>query len=92
MAFQSSASKLYANIWNNYSIELLMVLMVAMQRVMPRYFFCLLRLWIRVDDVLFRIVDTRFYHEYGTNEIIREWSSKEAPWEKVEQVCTLITI
>lgn len=46
-------------------------------RVMPSSFFILLRFYLRVDDVLVRINDTRVYHECGTNYILREFSSKE---------------
>jgi type 2A phosphatase activator TIP41 len=53
-------------------------------RVMPQYWFCLLRQWIRVDDVLFRVLDCRMYCEYGSNRILRECTRREAPWSVVE--------
>ncbi|KAF9954776.1 hypothetical protein BGZ72_004283 [Mortierella alpina] len=46
-------------------------------RVMPSCFFILLRFFLRVDDVLFRIYDTRVYHQFGTNSVLRECSSRE---------------
>ncbi|CAO3574437.1 unnamed protein product [Mortierella alpina] len=46
-------------------------------RVMPSCFFILLRFFLRVDDVLFRIYDTRVYHQFGTNTVLRECSSRE---------------
>jgi len=46
-------------------------------RVMPSSFFALLRFFLRVDDVLIRINDTRLYHEAGWDHILREYSSKE---------------
>jgi len=46
-------------------------------RVMPTSFFVLLRFFLRVDDVLIRINDTRIFHEAGTDYILREYSSKE---------------
>ncbi|KAF9181219.1 hypothetical protein BGZ51_005579 [Haplosporangium sp. Z 767] len=46
-------------------------------RVMPSCFFILLRFFLRVDDVLFRIYDTRVYHRFGTDTVIRECSSRE---------------
>ncbi|KAG0263271.1 hypothetical protein DFQ27_001846 [Actinomortierella ambigua] len=46
-------------------------------RVMPSCFFILLRFFLRVDDVLFRIYDTRIYHRFGTNHVLRECSVKE---------------
>lgn len=54
-------------------------------RVMPSYWFCLLRQWIRVDDVLYRILDTRLFLEFGTNQILRESSTREAPWSAIER-------
>ncbi|CAM0141466.1 Tap42 interacting protein [Umbelopsis sp. WA50703] len=52
-------------------------------RVMPSCFFLLLRFFLRVDDVLFRVNDTRIYHQFGTNHIIREYSSKEEHYNAV---------
>jgi len=52
-------------------------------RVMPSSFFLLLRFFLRVDNVLVRINDTRVYHEAGTNFILREFSSKE---KKVQEL------
>ncbi|BFZ09862.1 hypothetical protein BsWGS_12901 [Bradybaena similaris] len=46
-------------------------------RVMPTSFFVLMRLFVRVDQVLIRVNDTRLYHEAGTDFMIREYSSKE---------------
>uniref|UniRef100_A0A2C9LMD1 TIP41-like protein n=1 Tax=Biomphalaria glabrata TaxID=6526 RepID=A0A2C9LMD1_BIOGL len=40
-------------------------------------FFILLRLFVRVDQVLIRMNETRFYHEGGTNFILREFTSRE---------------
>lgn len=46
-------------------------------RVMPSSFFVLLRFFLRVDNVLVRVNDTRLYHEAGMNFLLREYSSKE---------------
>jgi len=46
-------------------------------RVMGSSFFALLRFFLRVDNVLVRIHDTRVYHEAGNNFLLREYSSKE---------------
>jgi type 2A phosphatase activator TIP41 len=56
------------------------------KRVMPSCFFLLLRFFLRVDDVLFRVNDTRIYHQFGTNHIIREYSSKEEHYNAVRSV------
>ncbi|GAB5586633.1 Tap42 interacting protein [Umbelopsis nana] len=53
-------------------------------RVMPSCFFVLLRFFLRVDDVLFRINDTRIYHEFGTDCVIREYTSKEEHFAAVK--------
>jgi type 2A phosphatase activator TIP41 len=37
-------------------------------------YFGLLRHYIRVDDVVVRIFDTRIYHEFGKNYVLREFS------------------
>jgi len=52
-------------------------------RVMPSSFFLLLRFFLRVDDVLVRINDTRVYHEAGTDFVLREFLSKE---KKVQEL------
>ncbi|XP_046334004.1 TIP41-like protein [Haliotis rufescens] len=52
-------------------------------RVMPSSFFVLLRFFMRVDNVMIRINDTRIYHEGGQNYILREFTSKD---DKVENL------
>ncbi|OWF51675.1 TIP41-like protein [Mizuhopecten yessoensis] len=46
-------------------------------RVMPTSFFILMRLFLRVDNVMVRINDTRLYHEAENNYILREFSSRD---------------
>ncbi|KAH9499031.1 hypothetical protein Btru_005469 [Bulinus truncatus] len=46
-------------------------------RVMPTSFFILLRFFVRVDKVLIRMNDTRFYHEAGNNFVLREFTCRE---------------
>ncbi|EIW71122.1 hypothetical protein M231_01757 [Tremella mesenterica] len=53
-------------------------------RVMPHAWFVLARLFIRVDQVLFRIFDVRLYHAFGTEEVIREAWGMEADYEMVK--------
>merc|ERR1712111_211964 len=47
-------------------------------RVMPSGFFVLLKFYLRVDDTLVRVNETRIYHEKATNTILREYIEKEA--------------
>jgi len=42
-------------------------------RVMNDCFFGLLRHYLRVDEVLIRVYDTRIYHEFDKNYILREF-------------------
>lgn len=46
-------------------------------RVMPTFFFVLCRYWLRVDGVLFRVHDTRHYHEFGSGCIVVETTRRE---------------
>jgi type 2A phosphatase activator TIP41 len=45
-------------------------------RVMNDCFFGLLRCYLRVDEVMIRIYDTRIYHTFGSNFIIRDFTVK----------------
>jgi len=55
-------------------------------RVMPSGFFILQRFSLRVDDVLYRFYDTRVYHRFETNKIIKEYSSREFEYNHVSKV------
>merc|ERR1712000_222686 len=52
-------------------------------RVMPTCFFLLCRLFIRVDDVMFRVLETRVYHQFGTTDVLREITHREATYEQL---------
>jgi len=45
---------------------------------MPASFFILLRYFLRIDNVMLRMNDTRYYHEFGSDFILREYTSREA--------------
>jgi type 2A phosphatase activator TIP41 len=49
-------------------------------RVMPSCFFALQRLFIRVDDVMFRVFETRLYHEFGKPFVVRESQRRESTY------------
>ncbi|KAK4886680.1 hypothetical protein RN001_002951 [Aquatica leii] len=53
-------------------------------RVMPSSFFVLLRYFLRVDGVLVRINDTRYFHDFATNYVLREYTNKESPVQKLQ--------
>lgn len=53
-------------------------------RVMGTFVFVLVRFWLRVDGVLFRVIDHRYYHEFESSYIIRESCTKEASWDDVQ--------
>jgi len=52
-------------------------------RVMPTYFFVLMRFYLRVDNVLVRINDTRLFHEAGSNYVLREYTTRESKVESL---------
>lgn len=54
-----------------------------LQRVMPSSYFILLRYFLRVDNVLVRINDTRIFHDFTTNYILREFTNKESSIHKL---------
>lgn len=47
------------------------------QRVMPSSFFVLLRFFLRVDNVMVRINDTRVFHDFKTDYVLREYTNRE---------------
>lgn len=52
-------------------------------RVMPHSFFILLRYFLRIDNVMLRVNDTRIFHEFGKNYLLREYTSREAKVENI---------
>lgn len=52
-------------------------------RVMPSGFFILLRFYLRVDNVLIRMNDTRIHHEVGKSYMLRDYCSRES------QICDI---
>jgi len=52
-------------------------------RVMPERLLLLSRFFLRVDNVIFRIRDTRVYIEFNENLIIREYKEQEANYQDV---------
>ncbi|KAF2475670.1 TIP41-domain-containing protein [Lindgomyces ingoldianus] len=55
-------------------------------RVMPARLLLLSRFFMRLDDVVFRIRDTRVFVEFATGEVIREYTAREEKYEVVRKV------
>ena len=47
-------------------------------RSMDDSFFILVRNYVRVDGVRVRVLDTRLYHNFQSNYILRQFTHKEA--------------
>lgn len=45
---------------------------------MPGTFYILLRYFLRIDNVLLRVNDTRIYNEFGKDYLLLEYTSREA--------------
>lgn len=54
-------------------------------RVMPERLLLLQRFFMRLDNVVFRIRDTRVYIEFATGKVIREYIEKEETYHDVLQ-------
>lgn len=50
---------------------------------MPKCFLVLLRYWLRVDNVIIRVRDTRLYHEFGHDHVLKHCEDREAKWEEL---------
>ncbi|CAL5874872.1 uncharacterized protein PFLUO_LOCUS9174 [Penicillium psychrofluorescens] len=54
-------------------------------RVMPGRLLLLSRFFMRLDNVLIRLRDTRVYVDFESHEVIREYQAKEGEYEKIRQ-------
>ena len=61
-------------------------------RVMPTFWFLLVRHVVRVDEVLIRRIDHRFFHEFGQKFISSETSLFEAAWSELRSPLTHDTL
>lgn len=52
-------------------------------RIMDDCFLVLLRSYVRVDHMVVRILDTRIFHEFGTNSLIRDFQDRESTYSKL---------
>ena len=53
-------------------------------RVMKDCYFILLRSYIRIDHVIVRILDTRIFHKFTDNFLIRDFSHREATYSQLK--------
>lgn len=63
---------------------------LARVRVMPTFLFVLVRFCLRVDNVLFRVHDTRLFHSFASDPplVVRETAGWEAPYNSVKRKLT----
>ncbi|KAF2433562.1 TIP41-domain-containing protein [Tothia fuscella] len=54
-------------------------------RVMPARLLLLTRFFLRLDDVILRIRDTRVFVEFKTGQVIREYTAREEKYETLKQ-------
>jgi len=55
-------------------------------RVMPARLLLLSRFFLRLDDVIFRVRDTRVYVEFETGKVMRDYCMMEGPYGKLKEV------
>lgn len=54
-------------------------------RVMPARLLLLSRFFMRLDNVLLRVKETRLFIEFGSGEVIREYSEREKEYEAIRE-------
>eukprot|EP01129_Flabellula_baltica_P015335 TRINITY_DN76_c0_g2_i1.p2 TRINITY_DN76_c0_g2~~TRINITY_DN76_c0_g2_i1.p2 ORF type:complete len:229 (-),score=44.95 TRINITY_DN76_c0_g2_i1:1515-2201(-) len=62
--------------------------LVVFIRVMPTCFYVLMRYFLRVDGVLFRTHETRLFHSFSSDYLIREYTVKELSHDKLVTALT----
>ncbi|KAG8223203.1 hypothetical protein J437_LFUL000369 [Ladona fulva] len=67
------------------------VKIVSDNRVMPNEFFILHRYFLRIDGVLIRICDTRIYHDFETNYLLREFTSRQSSIRDLKVPASMLT-
>lgn len=61
-------------------------------RVMPDRMLLLCRLFMRLDNVLVRIRDTRIYVDFNMKKVIKDYTEKEGTFDKAKQVGRLTVV
>jgi len=52
-------------------------------RVMESFVLILYRFFLRIDHVMVRLCETRYYHEFGSNIVVEEVQRRESPYENI---------
>lgn len=55
-------------------------------RVMPSRMLLLCRYFMRLDNVMLRLRDTRIYVDFDKEEVIREYAAKEDEYERIREI------
>ena len=58
---------------------------------MPSGFFLLQRFFLRVDNTLIRVIDTRLYHDVTKSYLLREYSERESRTQDLNVPTALLT-
>lgn len=61
-------------------------------RVHEQRMLLLSRLFMRLDNVILRVRDTRVYVDFDKDEVLREYTSKEDSFANVRQVCCSLAV
>lgn len=48
-------------------------------------FFGLLRDYVRIDNVIVRVIDTRYYHAFGEDYILRDFQVRETSYKNLKE-------
>lgn len=58
-------------------------------RVMPACLLLLSRFFLRLDNVIFRVRDTRVYVEFETGQVLRDYCTMEGAYAKLKEVISM---
>jgi len=61
-------------------------------RVMPERLLVLSRFFLRLDDVIFRVRDTRIYVEFSTGVVMRDYCVMEEKYAKIKEVMPFLRV
>ncbi len=59
--------------------------LTVMSRVMKSCFLIRMRFYLRVDNVLLRVYDTRFFHDFTKNYLLRDYEIRESSWQQTKE-------